>query len=56
MKKQEYKKPEVQAVSIHMDSLLTQNSIQSVEGNGTMNYGGGGKGAARGREYDDWDD
>lgn len=53
MKKQEYQKPEIQAVSIHMGSHLMDASIES---NAGLVKGGGGSGPARSRDYNDWDD
>ena len=56
MKRKEYKKPEMQAVSIHMGSHLMETSIQRV-GGGTFNESvQGGSGSARGRSYEDWDE
>ena len=53
MKKQEYQKPEIQAVDTDMDSYLMDTSIES---NAGLTNGGGGNGPGRARDYNDWDD
>lgn len=53
MKKQEYQKPEIQAVDTDMDSYLMDTSIES---NAGLTKGSGSSGPARSRDYNDWDE
>lgn len=54
MKKQ-YQTPAMKAVEVRMASLCDL-SVKELGGNADLNYGGGGSGAARGRQSDAWDD
>ena len=57
MKRKEYKKPEMQAVSIRCSHQLLGSSPVNRVGGGTFNESvQGGSGSARGRSYEDWDE
>ena len=60
MMKKEYMKPTLRVVEINQRSCILSLSMTEVNGNASLNYRGGGNGAARvrgrGRNFDDYDD
>ncbi|MBQ7988324.1 MAG: hypothetical protein IJ253_07425 [Bacteroidaceae bacterium] len=53
--KKNYQKPALQVVAIQAISMMAQ-SVNDVNGNASIRYGGRGSGAARSRQHDSWDD
>ena len=56
--KKNYQKPTMSEVKIQFETIL-QASVEDINSNTTMHYGGGGSGPARGRErntFDDWEE
>ena len=57
MNKKDYQKPAMQAISISLHYHLLEGSpVDTISGNASLNYKGGGSGPARGRGGDSWDD
>ena len=61
MKKNDYLKPEIQVELLQHEQDLLQASVTGVDGGDAgIEYGGGGNGGARARQYnggwDDWDE
>jgi hypothetical protein len=52
----EYMKPATQVVEIHQRSGILSGSVNGVDGNASLRYGGGGSGPARARSFDGCDD
>lgn len=53
--KKDYQKPTLQVTAIQAISMMAQ-SVNYVNGNVGIRYGGRGSGAARSRQHDSWDD
>ena len=53
--KKEYMKPAMRVVKVKMCQLLA-DSIKTVSNSVGLEYGGGGSGTGRSRDYDDWDE
>ena len=53
--KKNYVKPQVEVVRVKT-CLLLADSIKTVSNSVGLEYGGGGSGSARSRDYDDWED
>ena len=57
MNKKVYKVPAMSIVCIQHNYQILSGSVNEVtSGDAGLNYGGGGSGTARARQYSDWDD
>lgn len=57
--KKNYLIPQIKVVKVGCANMIAQSIVTNVGGNASLNYGGGGSGAARVREqtnYDVWND
>lgn len=55
--KKKYNKPTMWIVNIqHKSSILVGSEVKSVDGNASLEWGGGGTEAARTRENNVWDE
>ena len=53
--KKEYMKSAMRVVKVKMCQLLVE-SVTGLSNSVGLEYGGGGSGTGRSRDYDDWDD
>lgn len=51
-----YEKPAMRVVRIQQQCHILSGSMNKVDGNASLKYGGGGSGDARSRGASDWDD
>lgn len=54
--KKNYRKPQVKVVRVKMNCHLLVNSVTGLSNSVGLEYGGGGSGTGRSRDYDDWDE
>ena len=54
--KKEYMKPQVEVVRVKMNCQILAGSVTGLSNSVGLDYGGGGSGTGRSRDYDDWDE
>lgn len=55
MNKKQYQKPAMRVRKLEYMQMLCAGSLNKISSNAGLRYGGGGKGPARSRSYDDED-
>ena len=56
MNKKKYMIPETTVAAVRVENVMLEGSFKTLNNNAGLNYGGGGNGAARGKERGGVDD